>query len=542
MAAINRNRFLLILIFFFLNNSEVLCIEKKTDSLNRLLKTTKGIEKIDILNELSTVYDTISYIKSLDYANQALKLTIKYKKEEDIAGSLDKIGRIQYFMSNYDKSIDYFLESLKIREKIGNKKDIAQSYNNLGVIYLYLANYNKALEYFQKAWDISEGVGDVVFIMKLSNNLGIVYMKLANYDKALEYFQKTLNNCIETNNKQLWGPCLSNIGIVYWYLEDYKKALEYYLDAIKICEETGDKWSVSNSSRNIGEVYIKLQDYNNSLLYLNKGLKIAKEINSKHLIKDCCVTFSELYYAKGSYKKAYEYQQLYSEIKDSIFSEETGKNIAEMEVKFETEKKEKEILQQKKVRNIYFIAFVLFVSAIITVFIEYRKKNSAYKFLVKKNIDLLNKEKELKNVKEKVQINNTNSQNIVPDDKKEKILENLEILLDCEKIYINPDLTLNKLAKHLSTNRVYLSQIINDEFGGNFSDFINEYRVKEAMLILSDPKKIMKFSIEAIAQEAGFNSKSSFNFNFKKYTGITPSNFKENINGFFNFKNSPKLS
>ncbi|MCD4792592.1 MAG: tetratricopeptide repeat-containing sensor histidine kinase [Bacteroidales bacterium] len=397
------NRFFIIIIssFFFLNTLSAVNINTKIDSLNLLLETSADIEKIDILNELSTAYDTISHIKSLDYAIQALELTRKYKKEEDIAVSLDKIGRIHFYMSNYDKSIDYFLESLKRREKIGNKKDIAQSYNNLGVIYLYLANFNKALEYLQKAWDVSEGLEDEMFTVKLSNNLGIVYMNLANYEKALEYYQKTLNNSVETNNKKLEGTCLNNIGIVYWYLEDYKKALEYYLNAVRISEDIGDKWSISNCSRNIGDVYIKLQDYNNSLLYLNKGLKIAEEIESKHLIKDCYGTFSDLYYAKGNYKKAYDYNILYSEIKDSIFSEEKEKNIAEMEVKFETEKKEKEIeilekeheinvlkLKKHKIQRNLLIITSLFILLLIIIlysrFLLKKKTNKQLKIAVKK--------------------------------------------------------------------------------------------------------------------------------------------------------------
>ena len=118
---------------------------------------------------------------------------------------------------------------------------------------------------------------------------------------------------------------------------------------------------------------------------------------------------------------------------------------------------------------------------------------------------------------------------MVPDDEKEKILENLEKLFDDEKIYIKTDLTLNSLAKKLSTNRYYLSQVINDEFGKNYTDFINEYRIKEAMFLFSDPQKTYNLSIDGIAKEAGFWSTPRFNNAFKKFTGITPSNFRNNV-------------
>jgi len=340
----NRPIISILLFFLFFNALPVMSVDhSKIDSLNHLFKTSTGLKKIDVLNKLSIAYDTISYIKSLDYANQALELTRKYKSKGDIAVSLDRVGVVQYILSNYDKSINYFLESLKIREEIGDKKAISRSYNNIGDVYLYLADYHKALKYFQKGLDIAKGIGYKDFIYKISNNLGIAYMKLANYDKALEYYKKTLDNCLETNDPKVMGPCLNNVGMVYFYLEDYHKALEYYLKSAKIAEKIRDKWSISNVSRNIGEAYMKLQDYNNSLLYLHKGLEIAREIDSRYLIKDCDVTLSELFYAKGDYKKAYEYQKLYSDIKDSIFSEEIGKNVAEMDVKFQTFRREKEI-------------------------------------------------------------------------------------------------------------------------------------------------------------------------------------------------------
>ena len=111
---------------------------------------------------------------------------------------------------------------------------------------------------------------------------------------------------------------------------------------------------------------------------------------------------------------------------------------------------------------------------------------------------------------------------------KEEILARMDKLLEKERIFTRNDLTIDKLARRLSTNRTYLSQIINDDFGKSYSCFINDYRVKEATKMLSDSEKGKKYSIEAIAKEAGFNSISNFNMVFKNSTGITPSIFLKN--------------
>jgi len=97
-----------------------------------------------------------------------------------------------------------------------------------------------------------------------------------------------------------------------------------------------------------------------------------------------------------------------------------------------------------------------------------------------------------------------------------------------EKPYFEGDLTLQKLADRLSISPHHLSQIINDKIGQNFFDFINSYRIEEAKKLLLDPRGEL-LTILAISEETGFNSKSSFNNAFKKYTGQTPSQFKQEM-------------
>jgi signal transduction histidine kinase len=301
-----------------------------------------GKEKVEILNQLSRAHLNLSPHKALDYGKQALELTIKLKSKKDTADSTDNIGRIYYYLDDYDKSIEYFINSLKIREKIGNKKGICQSYNNIGVVYLNIPNYDKALEYFQNSLKISEEISDTEIRAKNFINIGIVYMQLKNYNKSLEYYQNALTIYKESDNKKDIAGCLNNLGINYWYLNNFNKSLEYYLKALKLKEEIGDKWGVSNTSLNIGMIYVKLLNYDKASLYFSNGLKLAEEIESRHLLKDSYINFSELYTAKEDYQKALEYYKLYTEVKDSIFTKENSDKIAEIQTKYDTEKKEKE--------------------------------------------------------------------------------------------------------------------------------------------------------------------------------------------------------
>ncbi|HKO62829.1 MAG TPA: helix-turn-helix transcriptional regulator, partial [Pyrinomonadaceae bacterium] len=103
-------------------------------------------------------------------------------------------------------------------------------------------------------------------------------------------------------------------------------------------------------------------------------------------------------------------------------------------------------------------------------------------------------------------------------------------LMNTEKPYLDSDLTLQKLAKAVSISPHHLSQTINEQLNQSFIDFINAYRIEEAKKMLVDTAK-KHYSILAVSEEVGFNSKSAFNTAFKKHARTTPSEFRSSNNG-----------
>lgn len=115
-------------------------------------------------------------------------------------------------------------------------------------------------------------------------------------------------------------------------------------------------------------------------------------------------------------------------------------------------------------------------------------------------------------------------------EKSERYLKRLRQIMETEKPFTDGELTLQKLAEKLSIPPPHLSQAINERLNQSFSDFINSYRVEEVKKMFLDPAK-KHYSILAIAEEAGFSSKSSFNSVFKKHANQTPSEFRKNLDG-----------
>lgn len=114
---------------------------------------------------------------------------------------------------------------------------------------------------------------------------------------------------------------------------------------------------------------------------------------------------------------------------------------------------------------------------------------------------------------------------MISDDEQKRIVDAVIKLINEEKIHQNNKLSVFELAELLGTNKTYISVSINNVLKKNFRQFINEYRIEEAKKILLD-SNFDHYSIDGIAQLVGFSSKSTFNQAFKKFTDLTPTEFK----------------
>lgn len=112
---------------------------------------------------------------------------------------------------------------------------------------------------------------------------------------------------------------------------------------------------------------------------------------------------------------------------------------------------------------------------------------------------------------------------------KSDLIISFEKLITEKKRFTDSSLSLNGVASELNLNKTYLSRVINSELGTGFSDYVNRLRIEEAKDCMSVPK-FNHYSLVSIGLEVGFNSKSAFNSAFKKYTGLTPSEYREKLN------------
>lgn len=349
---------------------------KCVDYCRQILQLTNQIHypnaKADTLIRLSYAYSVLGdWEKSFEYSKQALAIFENQKNKEGIAKALSTIGYFYLRIDYFNMALDYFLRSLKRYEEVEDKHKLYLPYSHIGHLYNELGEPQKALQYFQKALDLFDRSKKDLRIPYCLHSIGLCYQKMADHNKALMYFSQALE-IFEDSGDAFWtAAALSNIGKAHLDLNKPDRALTYFSQALHMRENIGDKGGLLYTLHYIGNAYKKMRDYPRALSYYDRAYRIAEKLKDKNNLEEIYKSYADLYAAMEDYKKAFEYHKKYSETRESLFNENKSKQIAELQVQFEAEKKAKEVeiltkdnKIQKITRNMFITAFVL-VSVIL---------------------------------------------------------------------------------------------------------------------------------------------------------------------------------
>jgi signal transduction histidine kinase len=300
------------------------------------------------LNVLGNYYERkTDYESALKNYNAALELVETANSIKGFAVVKNNIATIYIHKGEYQKAIPLMFEALKAEEILKNENGIAQAYNNIGVVYYYLQDFDKTTDYLTKALVIQEGLGNYDGLINGYNNVGAIHIHQEKYHEAIEDYEKALLISTKIDDKVNQAIELSNIGICWTKLGDFAKAEEFYSQSLAIRDHIEDTNGKANSLVNMGELFIEQRNYAKAEDYLNQGLALATQNDLKKIKEAAFAGLSEVYEGRGDFKRSIAYLKDYIKLKDSILNEDNARVVAEAETKYETEKKENEILKQQ---------------------------------------------------------------------------------------------------------------------------------------------------------------------------------------------------
>ena len=359
------------------NDSVKFYYAKQALQLAKSLRYNYGIQKA--LNNIGVHFMNKGNQKeALNFFFEALKTNEETKSKKYMGNILNNIGISYYSMGDYSLALPYYLKSLKLNEELKDKAGMAAVYRSIGTLYMEQSNYINAREQYKQASKLSFELNDSEGKLNDYANMANIYYFLKKYSEALDYSFKAFEIQKKENlNEEYLVGIFMNIANVYYEQKNYKRALKNYLNSLKLCLKFENKFAATMNYNNIAVLYITTNDYINALNYLNTGLALAKEIEAKNAIKEFYLNLSQAYNKKEDYKQAYKYYELFFALNDSLFNKEKSKQIAEMQTKYESEKKELKIeslSQQNDIQSLqlkqnkyFFIGMSVIIGLILTI-------------------------------------------------------------------------------------------------------------------------------------------------------------------------------
>lgn len=323
-------------------DSSILYLRKGLD-LSQELKSKDAI--IDGYNLLSEYWlnqgqadSTISAVKHL------LKL-LPNRASIQRAKAYSYYGEALSKLAQYEKSAQWHLKSLVDSEEINYPIGIATSLNNLGNVYWYLNDLDSALSYYEKALNISKENNEDIITAKVLGNIGLINHTQGKLQNAKIAFEEALEVKRKLNDQLEVAITLQNMGRLFQQLEEYNNARKYYTESISISKKINDHIGVIYTLQNLASLEANTNNHKTALKLLDTVLAISKENNFKEGIKDFYNLNSHVLYEMNKGGVAFENRLQYEAYKDTIANEKYLEKTKELELKYETEKKQNEILQ-----------------------------------------------------------------------------------------------------------------------------------------------------------------------------------------------------
>ncbi|GEM_PF-5703884 len=378
----------------FAGNNNLPPIEAKALNLFGLLEWKKG-----------------NLENALEKFNSSLEISKEHNLKEIEGKSLNFLGLVNHLMGRYSLAIEYFINSVKIFENNNDKLNAAITLNNLAKIYNEIGNFEKSIKYSDAALKYAEELHDQYSLGRALNNLGESYTGLSNYSKALEFLSKAKKLKTEIKDSVGLAYVLEDIADCYINLDNLKEAEKVLKNVLKIREKTDSPFSRINSLFKLAEVKLKTGKLTEAKRLIDKGMLLNPKEKSNEILLTGYKLLSRYYELKHDYKNAFKYNNIRDSLLHTIFNEQENKRIAELELKYDLEKKENKLLKgenelkelklnyQSDMITLIVILTVLAVLLIVVLVLRIKANKRSNETLRQKNLQIekVNKTLEEKN-------------------------------------------------------------------------------------------------------------------------------------------------
>jgi tetratricopeptide (TPR) repeat protein len=386
-----------IILPFFLFFFYTLC-SAQVDSV--LVKLQKQIKQSKTKSErIKPLFTASKHCLNVD-----LTLAEKYMNEARDLISSDDIKNLSIFYQqsailnrkkgNYPEAIKFDLSAISLCEKLKDTTGTSKGLISLGVTSRFRDDNNQAIKYFKKSIALSTIRKDTFLIGQGCNMMGVAFRRLKKLDSAMIYYNRAMKMFSSIKNKGRIVSVNNNIAILYSSQGKYEKSVSLILKNLGHSKKVNNTMSIAIGYYNIGNGYYKNGEYEKALKYIDSSYNLSKQLGFKFRLAQAVKVKSKIKVAKGDFKSAFEYNNRYHSLSNSIFNIESEKKLREFELQreFDLERKELELNSEiEEAKNKLY--FLLLISLLISgSFVSYLMKRN-YKGKIKYVAAQLEKEK-----------------------------------------------------------------------------------------------------------------------------------------------------
>ncbi len=412
------------------------------DSLRQTLPDLRGKEKAEVLNQLMVAFhrkvpDSAMYYSRLlaahgdkiddhNYVNEAYNVAgaefyrknnldsaaYYFQKGYDVAmakgdnnrasRSIGNLAAVNFRRADYEGALKSFIARLKIVENDSTQKvSLAKTLNNISAVYLRLDADSLAIPYSKRSLEVKRELKDSLGILNSLNTLGAIYAEAGLQDSSLYYSKSAVRLGEKLGSDLAILTACINIGFVFNQEKssNLDSALYYNEKGLLISQKNGFESKMANFQLNLSKIYSDKKNYKASLEMAGAALPVFESLGEKRQTAKAKENMANALNQLGRYREAYQYLREYQNLNDSLFNTEKTEVIGELQIKYDTEKKNQQIALQESqletnaallsrqmlIRNIA-IAGALFLG--LMAYVIYRIKSRSNKEISTKNDQL----------------------------------------------------------------------------------------------------------------------------------------------------------
>lgn len=368
----------------------------------------QGIERARSENNLNmeaTLYRNLGvayYMNSqMDSAqlwlDRSLDLAITLKDEKLEAAVYGAIGNLHNVTGAYQEALSYYLKALSMFESQGNNERIRSLLGNIGTLYHSLLNLNQAEKYYLELEKESKLAGDTYNLGRAYDGLSRIALREKDFDKSLGYSISAAEIFHNSNQQLEEAIALQGIAMVYYsHYRDYPTAKEYALRALKLTQESGYPAHIAGSLNILSNIHFNEKDYQNCRQSAREAIRI--DTTDANVTSNLYANMVRSGIFLDNNEEALHYFDKYRALIDKRSTQEFELSMAELEKKYETEKKEMRISSLERERKLYGIILfsALFILVLLLLMVWFRQKSiRSEKRLAEQKILHLEQEKQI---------------------------------------------------------------------------------------------------------------------------------------------------